>query len=145
MRIPIGAWIAFSVVTLVLTAHVRPGLANTYDEVEFVRVVDGNTFAAKIQVWPGISQKAVIRLRGVDVPATRGKCAAEKTKALEAKKALGALLEKGAITIAGVDTRKNILRVTADVFIGRTNVSEQTIRDGHGRIYHGGDRGSWCE
>ena len=56
MKVSASAWLAFAVVILVLTTRVEPARSNTYDEAEFVRVVDGNAFVAKIQVWPGISQ-----------------------------------------------------------------------------------------
>ena len=35
---------------------------------EVVRIIDGDTFQARVQVWPGLSVDTKVRLRGIDAP-----------------------------------------------------------------------------
>jgi len=52
---------------------------------EVLDVIDGDTFRAKVKIWLGQSVTVKVRLKGVDTPEMRGKCAAEKKLAREAK------------------------------------------------------------
>jgi endonuclease YncB( thermonuclease family) len=35
---------------------------------EVVHVIDGDTFAARVTIWPGVEVKTRVRLRGIDAP-----------------------------------------------------------------------------
>jgi endonuclease YncB( thermonuclease family) len=48
-----------------------------------IKVYDGDTFTVEAYPWPGITAKASVRVDGVDTPEIRGKCEAEKQKALK--------------------------------------------------------------
>ncbi len=41
---------------------------------QVVRVVDGDTFDARVSVWPGIEISTRVRLRGIDAPEMRARC-----------------------------------------------------------------------
>jgi hypothetical protein len=56
---------------------------------EVLRVIDGDTFEARVHVWPGLDITTKIRLRGIDAPELRAKCAAERTMAEARPRRLG--------------------------------------------------------
>jgi micrococcal nuclease len=53
---------------------------------EVLRVIDGDTFHARVHIWLGQTVDVKVRLKGVDTPEMNGKCAAEKKLARAAKK-----------------------------------------------------------
>src|SRR6516165_711469 len=59
---------------------------------DVLRVIDGDTFEARVHVWPGLDITTKIRLRGIDAPELRAKCAAERMLAEAARVPLGAML-----------------------------------------------------
>lgn len=113
---------------------------------DVVRVIDGDTFEARVRVWPGIEITTKVRLRGIDAPELRARCAAEKVRAQAARDALTALLERGPVAISGVSLDKYGGRVIADASTGGTaSVAEALLRGGHARRYGGGRRVGWCD
>ena len=52
---------------------------------ELLRVIDGDTFHARVTVWLGQTVDVKVRLKGVDTPEMNGKCAAENDLARRAK------------------------------------------------------------
>ena len=52
---------------------------------EVLRVIDGDTFHARVTVWQGQTVDFKVRLKGVDTPEMNGKCPAEKKLAQQAK------------------------------------------------------------
>src|SRR5437899_132337 len=57
-----------------------------------LRVLDGDTFEARVLVWPGIEITTKVRLRGIDAPELWAHCADERSKAEAARDALRAML-----------------------------------------------------
>ena len=53
---------------------------------EVVRIIDGDTFQVRVQVWPGLSVDAKVRLRGIDAPELHARCADEYAKAQAARR-----------------------------------------------------------
>jgi endonuclease YncB( thermonuclease family) len=84
------------------------------------------------------------RLIGLDAPELEARCAAEKTAAEAAKKALAALVRGAALVeveIAGHDRYgRDLVRLALD---GR-DAAGLMIAAGHARAYHGGTRAGWC-
>src|SRR4051812_7691556 len=60
---------------------------------EVLRVLDGDTFEAKVHVWPGMDITTKVRLRSIDAPEMRARCQQERVKAEAARDALRALLD----------------------------------------------------
>lgn len=52
---------------------------------EVVRVLDGDTFEARVRIWPGMDVTIKIRLRGIDAPELHARCDDERVKALAAR------------------------------------------------------------
>jgi endonuclease YncB( thermonuclease family) len=112
---------------------------------EVIRVVDGDTFEARVRVWPGMDITTKVRLRGIDAPEMRARCAEERTKAEAARDALSALLARGQVGISQVSLDKYGGRVLAAASACETgNVAQALLAAGHVRRYGGGRRGSWC-
>jgi len=112
---------------------------------EVLHVIDGDTFAARVRVWPGLNVDTHVRLRGIDAAELHARCAAELRKALAARAALQAILAEGGITIWHVGLDKYAGRVDANVATrGTADVSAAMLSRGFARRYEGGRRGSWC-
>jgi len=112
---------------------------------EVVRVLDGDTFEARIKVWPGMVAITRVRLRGVDAPEIKARCEDERAKALAAKDALTRMLSEGAVSLANVSQDKYGGRVDAEASTTNTrDVGETLLALGLARRYDGGRRVSWC-
>jgi endonuclease YncB( thermonuclease family) len=112
---------------------------------EVVRVIDGDTFEARVQVWPGVAIDTKVRLRGIDAPELHARCDDERVRAEAARAALTALLADGGVAISRVGIDKYGGRVDAAVSTRSTgDVSAALLNGGFARRYDGGRRGSWC-
>jgi len=112
---------------------------------EVVRVIDGDTFEARVRAWPGIEIATKIRLRDIDAPEMRGRCAEENAMARAARDALVAMLAAGRVSIAQVGLDKYGGRVLAAASASHTgDVAAALLEAGLVRRYSGGRRESWC-
>lgn len=113
--------------------------------VDVLRTIDGDTFEAKVHLWPGLDMVTRVRLRGIDAPELKAACAEEYRMAQAASVALRALLAEGEVTIFNVGPDKYSGRVVADAATRRTpNVSDALLKAGQARRYGGGHRDGWC-
>lgn len=114
-------------------------------EAEVLRVIDGDTFEARVFIWPGQTVTIGVRLAGVDAPEKYGRCRRERVMAATAEKRLNDLLYRGAL-LRNIRLGKYAGRVVAKVHsAGGTDVAEVLIGEGLGRRYTGGARESWCD
>jgi endonuclease YncB( thermonuclease family) len=112
---------------------------------EVLRVIDGDTFEARVRVWPGLDVNTKVRLRNVDAPELHARCADEYVRAEAARAALETILAAGSITISRVGIDKYGGRVDALVATRDTaDVSAALLNGGWARSYDGGRRGTWC-
>jgi endonuclease YncB( thermonuclease family) len=112
---------------------------------EVLRVVDGDTFEARVQLWPGLAITTRVRLRGIDAPELRARCDDERAQAEAARDALRAILDQGEVRIAQVTLDKYGGRVIADAFTRATpDVAAALLETGVARRYGGGRRDGWC-
>jgi endonuclease YncB( thermonuclease family) len=122
----------------------RAHTAQTYPA-EVVRVIDGDTFEARVRIWPGMEATTKVRLRGIDAPEMSARCADEQAKAKAARTALADLLAQGDVWIAAVSFDKYGGRVLATASTRATaDVSRALLAAGVARPYGGGRRESWC-
>ena len=113
---------------------------------DLVRVLDGDTFEARIHVWPGHDVTTRVRLRGIDAPELQAQCPQERSKAEAARSALAGLLAEGRIRVLHIGPDKYNGRIVADAATSRTSdVSAALLRSGHARAYEGGRRAGWCD
>ena len=112
---------------------------------DVLRVIDGDTFEARVHLWPGLDVTSRVRLRGIDAPELRARCDGERVGAEAARDALRTILDQGEVRIAHVVVDKYGGRVVADAFTrGTPDVSEAMIQNGAARRYDGRRRESWC-
>jgi len=112
---------------------------------EVVRVIDGDTFEARVRVWPGLDVDTKVRLRGIDAPELHARCSEELTRAQSARAALEAILAEGGVAVSRVGVDKYGGRVDASVSTGNTaDVSAALLNGGYARSYDGGKRSGWC-
>jgi endonuclease YncB( thermonuclease family) len=120
------------------------GLRTAYPA-EVLRVLDGDTFEARVLVWPGLAMTTRVRLRGIDTPELRSRCSEERARAEAARDALHSILAQGEVGIAVVTLDKYGGRVVADTSTRTTaDVATALIDAGAARRYAGGRREGWC-
>jgi endonuclease YncB( thermonuclease family) len=108
-------------------------------------VNDGDTFEARVRIWPGTDVTTRVRLRTVDAPEMQYRCEQERVKAHSAREALAAMLRQGGVTITNVQQDRYGGRVDADVATaGTPSVADALMAKGLARPYDGGRRDGWC-
>ncbi|HEY0329726.1 MAG TPA: thermonuclease family protein [Rhodopseudomonas sp.] len=123
----------------------RAGNPSVRHPVEVLRTIDGDTFEARVHLWPGLDMTTRVRLRGIDAPELKAQCAQELKQAEAAGQALHQLLGEGEVTIYNIGPDKYQGRVVADAATKRTpNVSAALLAGGYARSYDGGHREGWC-
>ena len=112
---------------------------------EVLRVIDGDTFEARVRIWSGFEINTRVRLRAIDAPELHARCASEYLKAEAARAALQRLLSAGGVTVSQVGPDKYRGRIDAAVATRDTpDVSAALLKGGFARSYYGGRREPWC-
>lgn len=110
-----------------------------------VRVIDGDTFDAQAHIWPGQTLRVRVRLRGIDAPEIRSRCAAEKAAGERARAALEGMIGGATVRMRNIAGGKYYGRVLADVTTETGEaVAERLLADALARPYRGGRRESAC-
>src|SRR5215216_3144877 len=52
---------------------------------EVLRVIDGDTFEARVRIWPGLDVTTKVRLRNIDAPELKARCTEEQMRAEAAR------------------------------------------------------------
>lgn len=131
-------------------AVIEPGLhglklARGSHPAEVLRVHDGDTFEARVHVWPGMQVTTKVRLRGIDAAEFNARCEEERRLAMAARDALQRLLAEGSVTIGQIGIDKYGGRVLASAATRTTpDISKALLKTGLVRPYEGGRRESWC-
>ncbi len=124
----------------------RAGNPEVRHPVEIIRTIDGDTFEARVHLWPGLEMTTRVRLRGIDAPELKAACPQELEMAQAAGRALSALLDEGEVTIYNIGPDKYNGRVVADAATRQTaDISAALLAGGFARSYGGGRRGGWCD
>jgi endonuclease YncB( thermonuclease family) len=122
-----------------------PSLLGRYP-VEVLRVIDGDTFEARVHVWPGFDLTTRVRLRGIDAPELKARCEDERVRAEAAREALRNILNERDVSIWSVGPDKYFGRIVAEVSTRRTaEVSAAMLSKGVARSYSGSHRDGWCD
>ena len=127
--------------------------------VDYVRNYDGDTVTVNLidlkdidmdETYAAIWKKIGIRVNGIDTPEMRGKCAAEKVLAKEAKYLVRDLLKDAEYISIRDISRGKYFRLVADVIVNPGTPDELNIKDalleaGLAVPYDGGRKThSWC-
>jgi endonuclease YncB( thermonuclease family) len=138
---PIRAGVPAQIAPLATGEGQKPGRYGA----EVVRVIDGDTFEARVHVWMGQEIVTRVRLRGIDAPERKARCAAEYAQASAATDALRVLLAERDVTIWNVGPDKYFGRVVAQAGTRATpDISAALLARGLVRPYGGGHRNGWC-
>ena len=147
--------VGITIFTLIPIANSAQIYAGPY-KADVYYITDGDTFFARVNLWPGLNTDVSIRINGIDTPETwRPKCDQEE---LAGKAATNFLMEmfgspyRGAVLgkpMAKVELRNVKLgkfagRVLADVYYNGKDVAFTILESGHARPYLGGKREGWC-
>jgi endonuclease YncB( thermonuclease family) len=121
-------------------------LANTrVYAAEVVRIIDGDTFVARMRKGPAGEIETRVRLRSIDAAELHARCSKELRLALAARAALQRLLAEGRVTLSHVGPDKYPGRIDANVTTrNNVDVSAAMLNGGWARAYDGGRRGTWC-
>ena len=111
---------------------------------DILRVIDGDTFHAKVHVWLGLEQNVKIRLRGIDAPELHGRCPGEPEAAAASRDYLAALLGGDSVQLTDIGVDKYGGRVDAAVRLPNgQDVGAAMLASGHARPMKR-SRVSWC-
>lgn len=131
-----------------LAACAGPAAAETFPgpvSATVLRVLDGDTFVAEARLWPGHVLTVNVRLRGIDAPEMRARCAGEREAAERARDLLGAMIGGREIRISNIAGAKYYGRVLADAATAEgRDVAPAMIELEAARPYRSGKRGGWC-
>jgi endonuclease YncB( thermonuclease family) len=127
------------------SAPAMPSTLRSGHPAQVLKVVDGDTFEARVAVWPGMEITTKVRLGGIDAPELNARCEDDYRRAGIARDALARMLAEGDVGISRIGQDKYGGRVDADVSTRATrDVSAQLVAAGAVRRYDGGRRGGWC-
>jgi endonuclease YncB( thermonuclease family) len=112
---------------------------------EVVRIIDGDTFVARMRTGAGGEVETRVRLRSIDAAELHARCGTELRLALAARAALQRLLADGRVTLSHVGPDKYPGRIDANVATrNNADVSAAMLNGGWARSYNGGRRRAWC-
>lgn len=104
-------------------------------EATVVSVYDGDTMTVDVELWPGLTWRGKVRVRGVDTPEIQTKSEAEKRRALRARDFVRERIGK-TVYLENVKLGNFGGRVVATVRLqDGSNLAKVLIREGHGKAY----------
>jgi micrococcal nuclease len=106
---------------------------------QVLKVVDGDTVEADIDLGFGVHFKTRLRLYGINCPELSSKDPEEHKKANDAKDFLKELIEGKEVELETFKHEK-YGRFLANIFVGSINVSQKLIEEGFAVQYFGGPR-----
>ncbi len=113
---------------------------------DVLRVQDGDTFEARVEIWPGLQLVTAVRLRGIDAAEVKAGCAQEHRLAHATREGLQSLLAEGDVRIRQIGVDKAPGRVVAMVSTRLTpDVSAALVQAGLARADDGAKPEGWCE
>ncbi len=114
---------------------------------EVLKVHDGDSFSGEAAIWPGQRVAVSIRIRGIDTPEMRSKCAAERQMARLARSELARrLADKGGVELRNIGGGKYHGRVLADVRLADgADLAAEMLQTRLARPYRGRKRAAWCD
>lgn len=125
----------------------KPANGVSYD-VQFTRVVDGDTVAFKASFLPApLKQELALRVYGVDTPEKghRAKCASEDARGKAATKFTTDVINATkSHKIILMDWDKYGGRVLGDIVLDGQSLRMLLIQNGYAREYYGEAKTSWC-
>lgn len=112
---------------------------------KLMRVVDGDTVDAEIDLGFGVFMKQRVRLYGINTPESRTRDLEEKERGLAAKARLTELLGKEFIIETILNKRGKFGRILGTLHVTQEdgssmNINQTLVNEGHAVEYFGGSR-----
>ena len=112
---------------------------------KLMRVVDGDTVDAEIDLGFGVFMKQRIRLYGINTPESRTRDLEEKERGLAAKARLTELLGKEFVVETILNKRGKFGRILGTLHVNKDdgstqNINQTLVEEGHAVEYFGGSR-----
>ncbi len=126
-------------VTIVTVAQAREEISGPV-AAEILRVVDGDTLLVEAQPWPQQRMEVYVRIRGIDAPELKSKCARIRDAGMDARQALEALTARSPkIQLTHITGDKYFGRIVANIILpdGRS-AADDLLLAGLVRTYDGG-------
>lgn len=110
-------------------------------------IIDGDTFAARVNLDDDIKITVRVRISNVDTPELHGNCDYEIRMANVARDRLAQLIPIGSmVELTDIRDDKYLGRIDANVFdVAGNDVGKILIKEKLGRAYNGGRRTGWCK
>ena len=137
---------------IILPSPVRSQLSVVQGPVEadVIRVLDGDSFEARVYPWPDMVVVEMFRIYGIDTPELRASCKYEKDLALAAKQFVADLIGQAGnrikLSVVGCNAAEGggFGRCLATVHAGSVSVGDALIAKGLARANFGEARLPWC-
>ena len=119
-------------------------------EADVIRVLDGDSFEARVYPWPDMMVVEMFRIYGIDTPEVKGKCPREKSLAQAARQFVIDLTAQTdnriKLSVVGCNAAEGggFGRCLATVHAGNTSIGDALIAQGLARANFGEARRSWC-
>jgi micrococcal nuclease len=113
---------------------------------QVMRVIDGDTIEVRARIWLGQEVEIKVRLDGADAPELKGRCAAERQRAQEARAFVERRIGGQPVALSDVRYDKFGARVVARVAdASGANLSDALVARGLAHPYDGkAHRAPWC-
>ena len=109
-----------------------------------LRVIDGDTFEARAEVWPDIEVRVAVRVAGIDAPELHAPCRRERELAAAARDLLRRELPpESAVLLTRIAHDKYAGRVTAEVWLSDGRAAAPLLIDAGLAAAYGQAR-DWC-
>lgn len=113
-------------------------LVYTY-KANLIRVIDGDTIDAEIDLGFGVFIRQRVRLYGINTPESRTKDLEEKERGLAAKQRLTELLKKQFIIETILNKRGKFGRILGTIYVedadSTININQQLVEEGFAKPY----------
>lgn len=116
-------------------------------QAEVLSVLDGDTIKVRAHAWLDQSIDISVRIRGLDAPELhRPRCAAEKERALAARREVASLIDGKTVTLYDIAHDKYAGRVVAQVLTSmNVDIGKYLVKRGFAKAWHGeGEKPGWC-
>ena len=111
-----------------------------------IRVYDGDTVTANLDLGMSITRKCSCRLAGVDTPEIRTKVAGEKEAAYAARDRVRDLILDKWVTLQSIEKPDKYGRLLVQIWTDDdVNINNLLIEEGHAIAYDGGTKVSWAD
>lgn len=119
--------------------------AEDLTNVQWLDCHDGDTCAFNILLPAVFGTNIGIRFSGIDTPEINGKCAKEKSLAIEARDFLVAKMKAAKSILVQNVSRDARFRVDGTVIADGVNLNQLMVQQGYAVLYRGtGPRHDWC-